>query len=184
MPIACLSWPCAPTVTSSKCYGASLMVGTSPAITKQSFLFTKYQVITPQCVCAQIMYPKSLARCVPPKNFILLLPMRSAFIRPSMQCSRIPTRIGLVSSLESYSRPSLTYSRLGRIAKIKIRLTIDHIVTALNSRLYSPAFSYPSIADALRYLTLGAFLFVVDIERYFHSYPTTRNDRGSFCIYY
>ena len=68
------------------------------------------------------------------------------------------------------------------LAKIKIRLTTDHTATGLNSRSYSPAFSYPSIADALRHVTPGCFMCVADIERYFHSYPTAHDDRGSFCI--
>ena len=70
------------------------------------------------------------------------------------------------------------------LAKIKIRLTTDHTATGLNSRSYSPAFSYPSIADALRHVTQGCFMCVADIERYFHSYPTAHDDRGSFCIQY
>ena len=70
------------------------------------------------------------------------------------------------------------------LAKIKIRLTTDHTATGLNSCSYSPAFSYPSIADALRHVTPGCFMCVADIERYFHSYPTAHDDRGSFCIQY
>jgi hypothetical protein len=70
------------------------------------------------------------------------------------------------------------------LANIKIRLTTDHTATELNSRSYSPAFSHPSIADALRHVTPGCFMCVADIERYFHSYPTAHDDRGSFCIQY
>jgi hypothetical protein len=54
------------------------------------------------------------------------------------------------------------------LAKIKIHLTTDHTTTGLNSQSYSPAFSYPSIADALRHATQGCYKCVADIERYFH----------------
>jgi hypothetical protein len=43
----------------------------------------------------------------------------------------------------------------------------------MNSFSYSPAFNYPSIADALHHVTPGSFMCVA-----------AHNDRGSFCIQY
>lgn len=70
------------------------------------------------------------------------------------------------------------------LPKVKIRLTIDHTATGLNQQSYSPAFSYPSIADALRHVTPDCYMCVGDIQRYFHSYPTALDDRDYYCIEY
>ncbi len=59
------------------------------------------------------------------------------------------------------------------LPKVKIRLTIDHTATGLNQQSYSPAFSYPSIADALRHVTPDCY-----------SYPTALDDRDYYCIEY
>ena len=88
-----------------------------------------------------------------------------------------------ITDQESLTRASDILVAAG-LSKIKIRVTTDHTATGLNSCSYSPAFSYPTIADALRHVKQDCFMCVADIERYFHSYPTAQDDRTNFCIQY
>jgi outer membrane receptor for Fe3+-dicitrate len=59
--------------------------------------------------------------------------------------------------------PASAYFVARGLPKVKVRLTIDHTTTDLNQQSYSPAFSYPSSADALRRVTPDCYMCVGDI---------------------
>ncbi len=68
--------------------------------------------------------------------------------------------------------------------KIKARIITDPTSTGINSAAYSPAFSYPSLADGLQLLYRSCWLAKADIGRYFHSFPLALECRDLFQVYY
>lgn len=118
--------------------------------------------------------PRSSARFITPINAVIKNSDRNR--------ARAIAQIEINDQL-SLSRASAALVAQG-LPKIKIRLTTDHSATGLNFCSYSPPFSYPTIADALKIITRNCYMCVGDIERYFHSYPTAWDDRTNFCIQY
>jgi len=68
--------------------------------------------------------------------------------------------------------------------KIKVRLAVDHTGTGLNAQTYTPAFRYPNIGHALSLVIRDCYMALGDVQRYFHSFPTSINHRFYFCVEY
>ena len=111
-----------------------------------------------------------------------LTPMNAVIKNSDKNRARTVAGISIVDQLSLQAASDYFIAR--GLPKVKIRLTIDHTATGLNLQSYSPAFSYPSISDALRHVTPDCYMCVGDIQRYFHSYPTALNDRDYYCIEY
>lgn len=61
--------------------------------------------------------------------------------------------------------------------KIKVRVATDCSGTGVNSRAVCPRFSYPSFREAVRIIYRGCWLGLVDIGRYFNSFPWSMDMR-------
>lgn len=61
--------------------------------------------------------------------------------------------------------------------KIKVRVATDCSGTGVNSQAVCPRFSYPSFREAVRIINRGCWLGLVDIGRYFNSFPWSADMR-------
>jgi len=133
-------------------------------------------VPTQQWVCTRIMCPRSLTRCVPLK-YSFYTPINAVLKNSDKNRARTIAGI-IIKDQASLTRSSDILVSQG-LAKIKIRLTTDHTASGLNSQSYSLAFSYPSIADALRHMTQGCYMCVADIRVYAQTSFSLRDTKFS-----
>ena len=84
-----------------------------------------------------------------------LTPMNASIKNSDKNRSRTVAGIHIIDQPTLQAASSYFVAR--GLPKVKVRLTIDHTATGLNQQSYSPAFSYPTIADALRhcYMCVG-----------------------------
>ena len=68
--------------------------------------------------------------------------------------------------------------------KIKVRITIDCSGSGLNEAAYSPSFSMPGFAEALRRIYRDCFMSKGDVSRYFHSFPISKEFQDLLVVEY
>ncbi len=66
--------------------------------------------------------------------------------------------------------------------KIKVRITIDCSGSGLNGAAYSPTFTMPGFAEALRRVYRDCFMSKGDVARYFHSFPISKEFRDFLVV--
>jgi hypothetical protein len=69
-------------------------------------------------------------------------------------------------------------------AKIKVRITIDCSGSGLNRAAYSPSFSMPNFAEALRRVRRDCFMSKGDVAAYFHTFPISEEFQNLLVVEY
>jgi len=92
------------------------------------------------------------------------------------------TKIDIVDE-ESLLRASRELVARGFL-KIKVRITIDCSGSGLNEAAYSPSFSMPGFAEALRRIYRDCFMSKGDVSRYFHSFPISKEFQDLLVVEY
>lgn len=91
------------------------------------------------------------------------------------------TRAMAILNLQVFDQKSLDvcnieFKQLG-LPKVKVRLSTDCTGTGVNRQAFCPRFSYPSYREAVRIIRRNSWLGLVDIGRYFNSFPWAKEMR-------
>lgn len=65
---------------------------------------------------------------------------------------------------------------------VKVRPSTDCSASGLNDASAVPPFSYPSLADALEFITPNCYLAKTDLEKYYYQFPIAKESRKYFNV--